>query len=90
MDIDLAAAHGQMLEERTAEFQFDPARMQAQRQQAAAEVMHTRAVKQSACDALAYEVLRAQAQRRVADRAGQERKRLALLLMKQQQGEAVP
>ncbi|WP_459205904.1 hypothetical protein ACSMEV_15260 [Pseudomonas sp. MLB6B] len=63
MDVDLAAAGSRMLKERTAEFDFDPSRLQNERQQAALEIQRQGTLTRPACDALAYEVMRLQAVR---------------------------
>lgn len=63
MDADLAAASSRMLKERMAEFDYDPSRLQKERQQAAIEIQQQGTLTRPACDALAYEVMRLQAVR---------------------------
>lgn len=63
MDADLAAASSRMLKERMADFDYDPARLQEERQQAALEIQQQGILTRPACDALAYEVMRLQAAR---------------------------
>lgn len=86
MDLNLAAAGSRMLEGRTAEFQYDPARLQLERQQAIAQAHQEGAVAQPACNALAYEVVKVQQVRKSADDAEMERKRVALQMLMMQQG----
>ncbi len=90
MDVDLAAAGSQALEERAAEFQYDPARLRSERQRAVIELEQEGALKQPACNALAYEVLRVQAVRKPENDAEVERKRAELHRLKVQQGGTAP
>lgn len=90
MDLHLAAATSSMLERRTAEFQYDPARLQLEKQQAAARAQQEGALTQPTCNALAYEVVKIQEVRKNADNAEQERQRMALrMLMMNQSSPAV-
>ncbi|MFG0685732.1 hypothetical protein [Pseudomonas sp. WSY_20] len=89
LDVDLAAANSVMLEEHAAAFQYDPARMEIERRQAAIDIKHGDGVSEPACNALAYEVLRTLAVRRIEDQSALQHRRIALQEMKQAGG-AVP
>lgn len=90
MDMNLAAANSLMLEEQIDEFQYDPARMHAERQRTAFDVQQKGGVTQAACNVLTYEVLRTQAVRKTANDADLARKRMALQMLKIEQGRAAP
>ncbi|MDP9666365.1 UNVERIFIED_ORG: hypothetical protein J2W16_004121 [Pseudomonas cremoricolorata] len=86
LDVDLAAANSVMLEARAAAFEYDPARMEIERRQAAIDLQRGHGVTEPVCHALAYGVMRALAVRRIEDQSALQHKRMTLQAMKQARG----
>lgn len=89
LDLDLAAANSVMLEARAAAFEYDPARMEIERRQAAIDLQRGDGVTEPVCNALAYEVMRTLAVRRIEDQSALQHRRMTLQEMKQAHG-AIP
>lgn len=89
LDVDLAAANSVMLEAQAAAFEYDPARMEIERRQAAIDLQRGDGVTEPVCNALAYEVMRTLAVRRIEDQSALQHRRMTLQAMKQAHG-AIP
>lgn len=89
LEVDLAAANSVMLEAQAAAFEYDPARMEIERRQAAIDLQRGDGVTEPVCNALAYEVMRTLAVRRIEDQSALQHRRMTLQAMKQAHG-AIP
>ncbi|WP_367597586.1 hypothetical protein [Pseudomonas fulva] len=89
LDVDLAAANSVMLEAQAAAFEYDPARMEIERRQAAIDLQRGDGVTEAVCNALAYEVRRTLAVHRIEDQSALQHRRMTLQEMKQAHG-AIP
>ncbi|MBF8676953.1 hypothetical protein IRZ53_21255 [Pseudomonas fulva] len=89
LDVDLAAANSVMLEAQAAAFEYDPARMEIERRQAAIDLQRGDGVTEPVCNALAYEVMRTLAVHRIEDQSALQHRRMTLQEMKQAHG-AIP